>query len=220
MKAVASSKSPFTVLDRCAWQIVLGVVLLHLLGTGVAIVGWPQLGPRKSEITIELGGVISGGGGGVAARPAAVPTPTAPSVKPSTVKDELATKRAAETSKTTQPATSAPTQPASAAAGGDGPAGAPTTDADYKAAYLNNPKPPYPSMAFQLRIEGTVRLKALVLPDGTCGEVLLAQSSGNELLDQSALTTVAKWKFVPAKAQGKDIAQWVSIPIKFSVKRL
>jgi len=74
-------------------------------------------------------------------------------------------------------------------------------------------------MAFQLRIEGTVRLKALVLPDGSCGDVLLAQSSGNELLDQSALNTVAKWKFVPAKSQGKDVSQWVSIPISFALKR-
>jgi protein TonB len=62
-------------------------------------------------------------------------------------------------------------------------------------------------------------LKALVNPDGSCGEVLLAKSSGNEFLDKSALNTVAQWKFTPAQSQGKDVAQWVSIPITFSIKR-
>lgn len=92
-------------------------------------------------------------------------------------------------------------------------------DADYKAAYLRNPKPPYPPLALRMRIEGTVTLRVLVLEDGSSGKIILSKSSGNDALDQSALETVAKWKFSPAKTQGKNIAQWVSIPINFSIKR-
>ena len=92
-------------------------------------------------------------------------------------------------------------------------------DADYKAAYLRNPKPPYPALALKMRIEGTVTLRVLVLEDGTSGKVVLSKSSGNDSLDKSALETVAKWKFTPAKSQGKQIAQWVNIPIHFSMKR-
>lgn len=199
--------------ERRIWQTVLIVTLIHLGSVLFIGFGLPDFAPRKSEITIELGAAPGGGGTGV--RQAVSTTPPPPKkASQSKERDELSNKRAAPTPQTTQLTPSAPPQSADTAAG------APTTDADYKAAYLNNPKPPYPAMAFQLRIEGTVRLKALVLPDGSCGDVLLAQSSGNELLDQSAMNTVAKWKFVPAKAQGKDISQWVSIPIKFSVKRL
>jgi protein TonB len=198
--------------DRRIWQTILIVSLIHIGSVLFFRFGLPDFAPRKSEITIELG--AAPGGGGAGARQAIAPRTPPVKATQSKEQDELSTKRAAPTQQTTQPTPSAPNQTADSAAG------APSTDADYKAAYLNNPKPPYPPMAFQLRIEGTVRLKALVLPDGSCGEVLLAQSSGNELLDQSAMNTVAKWKFVPAKSQGKDVSQWVSIPIKFSVKRL
>ena len=188
------------------------VSLIHLSSAAFFKWGLPDLSkPRPSEITIELGGAVSGGGG-TGVRAVAPPPPPQQQVSKSKVQDDLATQRVVDTPKST-PAAAAPAMTESSAAG------VTTVDADYKAAYLNNPKPPYPPMAFQLRIEGTVRLKAHVQPDGSCGEVLLAQSSGNELLDRSAMNTVAQWKFVPAKAQGKDVAQWVSIPITFSIKR-
>lgn len=194
------------------WWIVLIVSLIHLGSAAFFKWGFPELSqPSRSEITIELGGAVSGGGG-TGVRAVAPPPPPQQQVSKSKVQDDLATQRAVNTPKSA-PTAAAPAVADSAAAG------APTVDADYKAAYLNNPKPPYPPMAFQLRIEGTVKLKAHVQPDGSCGEVLLAQSSGNELLDRSAMNTVAQWKFVPAKAQGKDVAQWVSIPITFSIKR-
>ena len=196
------------------WRIVLIVSLIHLGAVVIFKWGFPDLSkPTRSEITIELGGAVSGGGG-TGVRTIAPPPPPPQNLPKSKTQDDLATKQAVNTPKSTPAA--APAAPAVADSAAPG---APTVDADYKAAYLNNPKPPYPPMAFQLRIEGTVKLKAHVQPDGSCGEVLLAQSSGNELLDRSAMNTVAQWKFVPAKAQGKDIAQWVSIPITFSIKR-
>ena len=196
------------------WWIVLIVSLIHLGSAAFFKWGFPELSqPSRSEITIELGGAVSGGGG-TGVRTIAPPPPPPQNVSKSKTQDDLATQRALDKPQTAPAAVAAASAVADSAA-----AGAPTVDADYKAAYLNNPKPPYPPMAFQLRIEGTVKLKAHVQPDGSCGEVLLAQSSGNELLDRSAMNTVAQWKFVPAKAQGKDVAQWVSIPITFSIKR-
>ena len=214
MKAVALSNGPLSRMKRTSpWWIVLIVSLIHLGSAAFFKWGLPDLSkPRPSEITIELGAAVPGGGGS-GLRAEAPPAPARQQVAKSKVQDDLATQRAVDTPKSATVATAAPAMADSAAAG------APTVDADYKAAYLNNPKPPYPPMAFQLRIEGTVKLKAYVQPDGSCGEVLLAQSSGNELLDRSAMNTVAQWKFVPAKAQGKDVAQWVSIPITFSIKR-
>jgi len=37
-------------------------------------------------------------------------------------------------------------------------------------------------------------------------------------LDDSALNTVKKWKFVPAKQNGKIVDQWVKVPIRFGLK--
>lgn len=197
------------------WLIVLIVALFHFSGAAVYKYGLPHWQQKRvSEITIELGGSVLRGDGGEGVRQASKSSKPLPA-KP--VSDDAALKRQTPTPKTQQ--TSAASNSVSESSTAAGVQAAPTIDADYKAAYLNNPKPPYPPVAFQMRIEGTVMLKAHVQPDGTCGEVLLAKSSGNELLDKSALNTVAQWKFTPAKSQGKDIAQWVSIPITFSIKR-
>ena len=194
------------------WRVALVVAGVHFLIIAIIHYGFPNLPKKKlSDITIEFGGVLIRGAGGDGA-PQVVNTKKQTEAKKSTVKDDLSTKQATQSQSST--ATQSPTSSAPA-----GVESAPTIDADYKAAYLNNPKPPYPSVAFQMRIQGTVMLKALVLPDGTCGDVVLARSSGNSLLDESALKTVAQWKFTPAKSQGKDISQWVSIPITFSIKR-
>lgn len=194
------------------WLVVLAITLLHVISAAVVKYGLPSFAPRKSEITIELSASQPRGEGGTGTR--AATAPSTPTARKSSARDELATKRAVDTPKTA----AAPATPSTSSTSA-GVETAPTIDADYKAAYLNNPKPPYPPVAFQMRIEGTVQVKALVQPDGSCGEVLLGRSSGNELLDRSALNTVAQWKFTPAKSQGKDIAQWVNIPINFNIKR-
>jgi protein TonB len=105
-----------------------------------------------------------------------------------------------------------------AAPSSSGVASAPTADADYKAAYLQNPKPPYPPLAFRARIEGKVIVIAEVQPDGRAGQVRVLESSGNEMLDQSALSTVKQWRFTPARKDGVIVTQAVRIPITFSLK--
>lgn len=117
----------------------------------------------------------------------------------------------------TQAATATPLTAPMAIAGGGG--GASATGTYQPVGYLNNPKPPYPRMAMLQGVEGTVRLQVLVQADGSASQVLLAQSSGSELLDKSALETVLRWKFTPARSQGKETAQWVSLPITFSLTR-
>ncbi len=95
---------------------------------------------------------------------------------------------------------------------------APTTDADYKLSALNNPKPPYPPYAYKARQEGQVILLVEVLASGDCGQVSIHTSSGFELLDESALMTVKKWHFIPAKKEGQVVPQTIRVPITFSLK--
>jgi periplasmic protein TonB len=85
------------------------------------------------------------------------------------------------------------------------------------AAYLNNPKPPYPPLSNRLREEGTVFVRVLVSANGSALKVELKQSSGFERLDQSALATVIKWKFVPGKRDGVAEDMLYVVPIPFSL---
>lgn len=96
---------------------------------------------------------------------------------------------------------------------------APTVDADKYADYLKNPKPAYPMGPYREGIEGTVWLRVQVLEDGSVGSVELSQTSGNDELDQSALTTVKKWRFKAAVQGGVAAAQFIRIPITFKLHR-
>jgi protein TonB len=84
--------------------------------------------------------------------------------------------------------------------------------------YAENPKPPYPQEARNKGYQGTVLLKVEVLPDGRVGEIELKESCGYDVLDQSALTTVKKWRFIPARKGKGAISCWVIIPITFQLK--
>ncbi|MBU1213662.1 MAG: energy transducer TonB [Gammaproteobacteria bacterium] len=89
---------------------------------------------------------------------------------------------------------------------------------DYRADYLNNPRPPYPLVARRMGYQGKVVLNVEVLAEGRAGEVKLQTSSGFDILDKAALQTVKTWKFSPAKRFGQPVTQWFLVPIKFSLE--
>lgn len=93
-----------------------------------------------------------------------------------------------------------------------------TAEPDVQAAYKENPKPPYPKAAFRVGAEGTVEVAVEVNPDGSVSTVSLAQSSGNEWLDQSALDTVKGWRFRSARKDGVLIKTVVRVPITFRLR--
>ena len=95
----------------------------------------------------------------------------------------------------------------------------PLVEAKFDATTLHNPKPPYPLTARRKGIEGRVLLAAHVRADGTCAEVRLIHSSGHGLLDQSALDTVRRWRFLPARRGRASVDSWVEIPISFRLER-
>jgi len=89
---------------------------------------------------------------------------------------------------------------------------------DYRADYLNNPRPPYPLMARRMGYQGTVILNVEVLAEGEAGEVRLEQSCGYRILDEAALQTVKTWHFSPSRRLGQPVTRWFLVPIKFSLK--
>ncbi len=90
-------------------------------------------------------------------------------------------------------------------------------EARFDADYLSNPKPRYPLASRRLNEAGTVYLRVHVGTDGHANQVELKTSSGFHRLDQSALKTVAEWRFVPARRGSKTVASWVIVPIVFSL---
>jgi protein TonB len=98
------------------------------------------------------------------------------------------------------------------------PAQAPPALQEATPEYDRNPPPEYPRRARQLGIEGTVVLEVRVNPTGGAEEVKIAASSGNSLLDQSALRSVAAWRFKPARRGDLPVAAWVQVPIRYTLK--
>ncbi len=89
---------------------------------------------------------------------------------------------------------------------------------NYNADYLRNPAPAYPIVARRLGHAGKVLLHVFVDGNGRPQKVEITKSSGYQLLDQSALDAVRKWRFVPARDGDHAIASWVTIPIIFKLQ--
>lgn len=87
----------------------------------------------------------------------------------------------------------------------------PSTDADY----LQNPKPGYPPLSKRLGEQGHVVLRVFIEVDGKAQKAEIKQSSGFERLDQAALNTVLRWRYVPGKRDGAAQAMWFNVPISF-----
>ena len=87
----------------------------------------------------------------------------------------------------------------------------PSSDADY----LNNAKPAYPAVSRRLGEQGKAIVRVLIGTDGIAQKAELRTSSGFERLDQAALATVLRWKYVPGKRAGVVEAMWFNVPINF-----
>ncbi|MBS4015218.1 MAG: TonB family protein [Candidatus Latescibacteria bacterium] len=82
---------------------------------------------------------------------------------------------------------------------------------------ISIPKPSYPDLARQAGVEGNVVVKALVDVDGTIIDAEILKSSGNNSLDQAALSAARDSRFSAAKQRDQFVRVWVSIPFKFSL---
>ena len=83
------------------------------------------------------------------------------------------------------------------------------------AEYLQNPKPAYPPLSKRLGEQGKVVVRVLIGADGQPQKAELRQSSGFQRLDQAALTTVLKWRYLPGKRGDVAEDMWFNVPINF-----
>ncbi|MEO0190684.1 MAG: energy transducer TonB, partial [candidate division WOR-3 bacterium] len=83
---------------------------------------------------------------------------------------------------------------------------------------ISMPAPIYPPLAAKAGIEGKVVVKMLVDIDGSVIAVEIIKSSGNQMLDQSAVEAAKQSKFTPAKQRDKLVRVWVVRQIEFKLK--
>jgi len=76
--------------------------------------------------------------------------------------------------------------------------------------------PKYSSEAMRKKITGEVWLRAVVLPDGTIGDVQIVKSLDRRYgLDEAAIEAAKKWTFTPATEGGTPIPFVVSMMLEF-----
>lgn len=115
----------------------------------------------------------------------------------------------------------APSPPAPPVAAAPPPAPPPTplVPPNFNAAYLSNPPPVYPAASRRLGEEGKVLVRVFVSSEGLPEKLELRSSSGYGRLDDAAMETIKRWKFVPARQGDKAIAAWVIVPIVFTLNQ-
>jgi protein TonB len=87
-------------------------------------------------------------------------------------------------------------------------------------AYRSSPLK-FPVQALRQRMSGTVLLRVLVDENGKPVDVVIEQSSGFRLLDNSAREQVlSSWLFQPAVIDGHNVRAWARVPVSFAFQQM
>lgn len=149
-----------------------------------------------------------------------VPRPIAPAVNITPSEQAITLPTAPEQTAPAQPFVAAEPQAAASAA----PAAAPAAPAAPKTIssgveYLSPPRPEYPILSRRRGEEGKVVLRALINPKGRPDQVEIQTSSGSVRLDEAARQAVQRAVFKPHMEDGKAVAVYAIVPIKFQLDR-
>jgi len=80
-------------------------------------------------------------------------------------------------------------------------------------------KPDYPELARVARIEGRVILQAIVLKDGSVGELeILSCNRPGMGFEESAVAAVAKWRYRPAMQGSKPVDVYFTVRVDFELQ--
>jgi protein TonB len=78
-------------------------------------------------------------------------------------------------------------------------------------------KPNYTKAAMDRRVQGTVEVDAIVLKDGSVGDVTIKRSL-DEDLDQEAIKATKQWRFQPGTKDGEAVNVQVQIELTFTLR--
>lgn len=84
---------------------------------------------------------------------------------------------------------------------------------------LREVKPQYTADAMRAKVQGTVLLECVVLPDGSVGKVEVVRSLDSAFgLDQEAIKAAKQWRFAPGTRFGEPVAVLVTIELTFTLR--
>jgi protein TonB len=86
-----------------------------------------------------------------------------------------------------------------------------------QALLIKQPRPIYPPLAKQARIQGVVRLNAIIGKDGTIQNLTVA--SGHPLLVPAALEAVKQWVYKPTLLNGEPVEVVTQIDVNFTLSQ-
>jgi TonB family protein len=79
--------------------------------------------------------------------------------------------------------------------------------------------PTYTREAMEAKIQGTIAMDAVVLENGTVGEVTITQSLDEKYgLDHEAVKALKQWQFKPGTKDKKPVAVIVNVTMSFTLK--
>jgi len=82
---------------------------------------------------------------------------------------------------------------------------------------IHEVKPNYVAAAMDRKVQGTVELNAVVLADGSVGDVTIKRSLDPDL-DAEAIRVTKLWKFKPGTKDDKPVPVEVSIELSFALR--
>jgi protein TonB len=82
---------------------------------------------------------------------------------------------------------------------------------------VSQPRPVYPPLAKQARIQGVVRFTAIIGRDGTIQNLTLV--SGHPLLVSSAQEAVKQWRYKPTLLNGEPVEVVTQIDVNFTLNQ-
>ena len=81
-----------------------------------------------------------------------------------------------------------------------------------------NLEPEYPYAARRAGHEGVVLLRVKISEAGRVAASSVAAGCGDASLDESALSAVHAWKFIPARRGSDPVASEIELPIRFTLR--
>ena len=196
-------------MQRTTPIVLLCVVALHVLAIASLLLS-PSTTDIENQQSIAMEMVLAP----VSNTPAKAQQQT---LATQTVAPQSATTKAEQTPSSATPAIhSAEATPAATAAQTGQAKGAPAFSLPSSEAHgLTNPKPAYPRQSRRLNEQGQVVIRVFVAVDGSPQQGEIKTSSGFDRLDQEALRTVLRWRFVPGQRLGIPEAMWFNVPVNF-----
>jgi protein TonB len=80
-------------------------------------------------------------------------------------------------------------------------------------------EPTYPREAAMKGIEGSVKIKLTILPDGSVGDAQVIDANPPRVFNREAIRAVLRWKFKPRIVDGQAVSREATVDVGFSLNQ-